>query len=112
MLPQGSARSYDRDTITLMDPASLRYAHEQVKEHMRAGRLPGAEQVCRQILQSLPNESLALAHLGIIATQAGQLPAAVELLRKAVFNAPWSAEHYYNLSEPLRLMGRFEEAEA
>src|SRR5438105_7753161 len=93
-----------------MDSASLRHAHEQVKELLSAGRLPEAEQVCRQIIQSLPNEATTLSHLGIIATKAGQLPAAVDLLRKAVFNAPWSAELHYNLSEPLRLMGALDES--
>src|SRR6478735_7023325 len=110
MTRSDAATSYERDTIALMDPASLRYAHEQVKEFLRAGRLAEAETVCRQILQSLPNESQALAQLGIIATHARQFPAAVDLLRKAAFNAPWSAEHHYNLSEPLRLMGCLDEA--
>src|SRR2546423_5894235 len=93
-----------------MDPASLRYALEQVKELLSAGRMPEAEQVCRQILQSLPNEATTLSFLGIIATKAGQLPVAVGFLRKAVFNAPWSAGLHYNLSEPLRLMGRLDES--
>ena len=48
------------------------------------GRLQQAEHLLRQILQQQPQHPFALHLLGVIAHQAGNQPAAAELMRRAI----------------------------
>ena len=90
--------------MTLRDVIALA---EQKRE---AGRLGEAENLCRQILQSFPQNAPALHLLGVIAHQVGNLSAGVEFLQQAVAAKGDIAYYHSNLGEMLRLSGRPKEA--
>lgn len=69
-------------TVTI--PQALR----QAQTHHAAGRLQPAEHLYRQILKSDPRHAQALAGLGVVAAQTGNLAPARDLLRKAAAVAP------------------------
>lgn len=76
------------------------------------GKLAEAEHWLRQILQQNPNHAPALQLLGVVAYQVGNLPAAVELLQRAISILPNTAIFHANLCEILRRMQRMDEAKA
>jgi protein O-GlcNAc transferase len=68
-------------------PVTLSLPVEQVlalaEQHLEAGRLAAAEALCRDILRARSDFAPALHLLGIIAYQAGNLPVAIDLVRRA-----------------------------
>jgi tetratricopeptide (TPR) repeat protein len=74
-------------------------------EHHRAGNLPAAEVIYRQILAAQPNHVGALNFLGLLAHQVGRLDLARELLAKAVSLSPDFAEAHNNLALVLAAAG-------
>ena len=52
--------------------------------HQKAGQLQQAETLYRQILSQQPDNPEALHYLGLIAHQAGQGDAAIELMRSVL----------------------------
>lgn len=80
------------------------------EQHRDAGRLAEAENLCRQILQAQPRNPGALHLLGIIAHQAGNASAAIELVKRAIAANDQVALYHTNLGEMSRLAGRVEEA--
>lgn len=78
-------------------------------EHHRAGRLQQAEAIYRQVLQTQEDQPDALQLLGVIALQARQPQAAVDLIGRAVQIAP-NAAAFNNLGEAYRHLGRIDEA--
>lgn len=96
----------------MINPTQLRNLNMHTNDLISAGKFAEAETVCRQILKDFPRDPTALGNLGIVATHVGQLPVAVDLLRRAITGSPWSAWHYYNLSEPLRRLGQLDDAAA
>ncbi|HLJ18879.1 MAG TPA: tetratricopeptide repeat protein, partial [Stellaceae bacterium] len=91
---------------------SLRDVMALAEQKRDAGLLGEAESLCRQILQSFPQNAPALHLLGIIAHQSGNAPAGIELLQRAVAAKGDVALYYSNLGEMLRLSGRAREAVA
>lgn len=90
--------------------ASIREAIGKGLEHHRAGRLPQAEAMYRQVLQAAPDQPDALQLLGVLAHQAGRNDLALELMRKAIGIEP-SNPHYLNqLGFVLQAEGRLDEA--
>ena len=81
-------------------------------QHHSAGRLLEAESIYHQILQTNPEQPQALHMLGVIASQAGNHDAAVELISKALNFNPVDAEAHFNLGNVLRSLGRQDEAVA
>ena len=77
-----------------------------------AGIRAEAESLCRQVLQSFPQDAPALHLLGIIAHEAGNTAAGIELLQRAVRARDDVAVYHSNLGEMLRLSGRAKEAVA
>jgi tetratricopeptide (TPR) repeat protein len=67
--------------------------------------------MCRQVLQSNPNDAEALSLLGMIANRSGQWGAAVELFRRALQGRPGSAEAYVGLGMALFRLDRIPESE-
>jgi len=67
----------------------------------QAGRLPQAEQLCRQVLAEYPGHADALHMLGVIAAQKGLNGAAVDLIRQAIALIPTSPGAHYNLAKAL-----------
>jgi tetratricopeptide (TPR) repeat protein len=80
------------------------------EQHRQAGRLPAAEDLCRQILKAVPGHAETLHLLGIIAHQAGNLPIAIDLLRQAIASDGRVPLYHCNLGEMCRLAGRLDEA--
>ena len=80
------------------------------EQHRDAGRLAQAESLCRQVLQAQPKNPAALHLLGIIAHQAGNASAGIELLKQAIAANDRVALYHSNLGEMSRLAGRIEEA--
>jgi predicted O-linked N-acetylglucosamine transferase (SPINDLY family) len=79
--------------------------------HHRAGRLPEAEAIYRQVLEAEPENFQALHLLGAAAHQRGAHELAVSLLEKADRLAPARPEILVNLAGALRATGRTADAE-
>lgn len=87
-------------------------AWAMIEQHRHAGNLRAAGELCAQILAENPNDAEALHLFSLIAHQAGNLPDAVELLRRAVAADGSAALYHCNLGEMYRLAGRLDEAVA
>jgi tetratricopeptide (TPR) repeat protein len=79
-------------------------------QHHKEGRLSQAETIYQQILQSDPNQPIALHLLGVIAHQTGKNDVAVDLITRAIAIDPDLAEAHSNLGTALRGLGKLEEA--
>jgi len=79
---------------------------ELALERHRAGQLPDAEALYRQVLAQDPNHAASAFLLGGIALGSGLLPAAVELLRHATTLEPTNAAYHANLAEAYRQLRR------
>ena len=79
-------------------------------QHHKEGRLSQAETIYQQILQSDPNQPIALHLLGVIAHQTGKNDVAVDLITRAIAIDPDLAEAHSNLGTALRDLGKLEEA--
>jgi len=82
----------------------------QALEHHGAGRLPEAERMYQQILESEPNNVDALHLIGVLAHQVGKNDEAAELISKAVAINPNFAEAHSNLGLALMELGRLDNA--
>jgi len=78
--------------------------------HLQAGYLEQAEQQCRLVLASQPDNAFALHMLGVIAHQRGDNRLAVDLISNAILNNSRIPQFYNNLGIALRALGKFEEA--
>ncbi len=78
--------------------------------HHQAGRLPQAEAIYRQILQTEPDNPRALRLLGLIAFQVGKHDIAVELIGRALSFKPDYAEAHNNLGAVLQAQGKLDAA--
>ena len=74
--------------------------------HHRDGRLAEAELCYRQILETQPDHAGALHFLGLLARRAGQFDVAIDLISRAIRQAPANATYHYNLGVVLRDSGR------
>ena len=63
---------------------STQQAIDLAVQHHNEGRLSQAESIYNQILQSDPNQPIALHLLGVIARQVGKNDTAVDLITKAI----------------------------
>ena len=79
-------------------------------QHHNEGRLSQAESIYNQILQSDPNQPIALHLLGVIAHQKGRNDTAVNLITKALSLKPELAEAHNNLGNALQGLGKLGEA--
>mgnify|MGYP000904998824 FL=1 len=96
--------SEQQQTLTIQQAIDL------AVQHHNAGRLPEAENIYQQILQSEPNHPTALHLLGVIAHQVGKNDVAVDLITRAIAIDPDLAEAHSNLGTALRDLGKLEEA--
>jgi tetratricopeptide (TPR) repeat protein len=94
----------DQKKVTLAQALAL------AEQHMQAGRLAPAEALCKEILRVHPNHAAALHLWGIIAYQANNLPAAIELVRRAVAADGKVALYHCNLGEMCRRAGQTDAA--
>ena len=98
--------SSEQQTLTIQQSLDL------AVQHHNAGDLPKAEGVYQQILQTEPNQPVALHLLGVIAYQVGKYDIAVELIGKALAVNPDFAEAHSNLGLALQEQGKLDEAMA
>ncbi len=84
---------------------------EAVEMH-RKGRFVEAERIYRRILQAEPNQPDALHLLGLIAKEAGQTDAAIQLVRKAIAASPGTASFRSNLAMMYEEQGKYADSEA
>ena len=99
-------KSEQQQTLTIQQAIDL------TVQHHNEGRLSQAESIYNQILQSDPNQPIALHLLGVIAHQVGKNDTAVDLITKAISIKPDYAEAHNNLGLALRVLGRLDEAVA
>lgn len=88
----------------------LAEAVRRAEAHRARGELAQAEDLCRQVLKTEPAHAGALHLLGIVLHQKGDLPAAIEAVRRAVAAAGGLALYHMNLGEMCRQAGRLDEA--
>jgi protein O-GlcNAc transferase len=80
-------------------------------DHHKAGRLPEAERLYRQVCAADPNHAGGFHRLGVVAHQLGR-PDAAELLKRAVTLRPDIAEAHNDLGNVLGAHGKFVQAVA
>lgn len=78
--------------------------------HHRAGRLPEAEKLYREILGANPNHVEALHLLGLIGHKMGAHDAAIDLMGRAAKQAPNRADILSNMGVAYSAANRYEEA--
>lgn len=81
-------------------------------DHHRAGRLPDAEAIYREILKTDPINADSLHLLGVIALQVGRGDTAFQLISEAVRLQPKVPSYLSNLGHALTMLGRAKDAEA
>jgi tetratricopeptide (TPR) repeat protein len=82
------------------------------RQHFDAGQTEQAESICNQVLQSDPNQPIALHLLGLVARRMDRNDIAVEHFTKAVAIFPNYAEAHNNLAITHQVMGNLDEAVA
>jgi tetratricopeptide (TPR) repeat protein len=90
--------------------ATIAELYALAAQQHQAGNVVQAEQICRQILQAVPNHADAHHLLGILAYQAGRFDQAVTSVRQAVALQPHAAHYHFNLGLIYDALGRLEEA--
>jgi tetratricopeptide (TPR) repeat protein len=89
---------------------TLQQQYESGLAHYRAGRFVEAQRIYRQVLTRQPNHADALHMLGVLALDAGQLDAGIELIRRAIAICSTRGIYYRNLGNALLNKGRVDEA--
>ena len=89
---------------------SISNAAVLAQEHLQAGRLPEAEDICRRVLAVAPTYGPAFDLLAQVALRRGRGEEAVAIMRQAVEANPTAAGHLNNLGLVLAELGRTEEA--
>ena len=88
---QETIPSPEQQTLTIQQSLDL------AEQNHTAGDLPKAEEIYQRILQTTPNQPVALHLLGVIALQVGKNDIAVDLITRAVDLKPDLAEAHSNL---------------
>src|SRR3954454_18132799 len=107
-----SLTKHPANAIVYVGMATTAELIDLARKHHRAGDLPQAESLCRQVLQADPAHATALNLLGVIAYQTGHYDVAAALLRDAVAHAPLVAVHHSNLGLAYQALGKLEDAAA
>ena len=93
-----------------MPALTLQQAFELALGHHRAGRLPDAETLYRQILAGDSDHAEALHHLGVVAYQVGRHDLALEMIVRSAALQPTNPLVHCNHGNVLRSLGRHEAA--
>ncbi len=111
-LAQSLLQKFFRGTLPVfaMATITIQQAYDIALQHHRAGRLPQAEKIYRQIIAQHPDHPEAMHHLGVIAYQVGQHEMSIELIRRAIALKPGLPDAHNNLANALRSAGRIEES--
>jgi tetratricopeptide (TPR) repeat protein len=92
------------------EASSISASLEAGLAHHRAGRLPQAETIYRQILASEPDHADAVFLLGVASLQTGHPDRALDLFIRAVKLQPRNSVYHGNMAVALRALGRRGEA--
>jgi Flp pilus assembly protein TadD len=92
-----------------MSNNTIQEALETAARHHRAGELPAAENIYRQVLALQPTDPDALHLLGVLAAQVGNAEA-IPLMRNAIAQRPVFPEAYAHLGNALHMRGEIGEA--
>ncbi len=84
----------------------LQQVFEAAVGHQRAGRLAEAEALYRQVLSAAPDHAESLHMLGVLAGQAGNVDAGIELIGRAIAIKPAQPAYHLNLGEIYRRIGK------
>lgn len=95
-----------------MATVTIQQAIDLAVQHINAGRMAEAGDVCRQILAAFPQHWPAMHLLSIVLFRAGDAPGGIELLRTAISIESGVSDLHNNIGEMFRSLGRFEEAAA
>ncbi|MDN3279000.1 tetratricopeptide repeat protein [Frankia sp. RB7] len=87
------------------EASSVAVSLEAGLAHHRAGRLPQAEAVYRQILATQPDHADAVFLLGVAALQTGDAARALDLFIRAVKLQPRNSAYHGNMAVALRALG-------
>jgi protein O-GlcNAc transferase len=79
-------------------------------QHLQAGKLDQARDICQRVLGQHPNHPRALHISGKIAIQEGRLPQAVDLIRRTIAVQPSEPIFRNTLGMVLSMLGRTDEA--
>lgn len=99
-----------KDPATVTSPATDPL--DQAILHHRAGNLPAAEQLYRQVLAATPERADAWNGLGVVAQQMRQHAQAVKLFERAIAINSNVAMYYSNMGVALHDLGYIAQAEA
>ena len=91
---------------------NINQALQTAFEYFQAGNLHQAEQICREILETQPNNADVLHFLGIIHFQLRNHDSAIDYIKKALHLDPHIADAYYNLGNVLHDKGLLDDAMA
>ena len=89
---------------------TIQQAIDLAAQHHKEGRLSQAETAYQRILESDPNQPIALHLLGVVAHQTGKNDVAIDLITRAITIDPDLPEAHSNLGTALRDLGKLEEA--
>jgi len=89
---------------------TVQQAIDLAVQHHVAGELSKAERIYQQILQTDPNQPVALNLLGVVAQQSGKNEAAVDLIGKSIANKPDYRDAHFNLGISLQALGNLDAA--
>lgn len=78
-----------------MESPQVQSLHQAAQAHLKAGRIPQAAEVLRQLVRDYPREPRAHFMLGVLAHQSGQFAAAFEHLSTSIEIDPAPAEPYF-----------------
>jgi protein O-GlcNAc transferase len=92
------------------DSQSIRDALAQAVAHHRAGQLPQAERIYREVLKNDPRNADAWHLLGVIGSQVNNHEGAVECIRRAIELNPNSTAYHANLGAVYQKLKRFDQA--
>ena len=99
----GQIGSSEQQTLTLQQALDL------AVQHHSNGNLPEANRIYQQILQTHPNQPMALHLLGLISHQVGKNDRAIDLITKALAIKPDYRDAHMNLGYILLALGREKE---
>jgi predicted O-linked N-acetylglucosamine transferase (SPINDLY family) len=98
----------------ISEPRKTTYTIEELIEISnklhKEGKLAHAESGFRKVLEHIPNHPIALHFLGVIAGEAGNSIAAIQLIKRALKIAPNYGQAYNNLGNTYGGLGQIEEA--
>ncbi|HEY4330434.1 MAG TPA: tetratricopeptide repeat protein, partial [Phycisphaerae bacterium] len=84
---------------------------DKAVESHRAGRMPEAETLYRELLRDNPQHADALHMLGLLYYQRGDRQAGADMIERSIAFLPTNPSAFSNLGEVKRSLGRLDEAE-